>query len=37
MKFEHKIPKVYYSCNEDINPEREHLELSSIQKKISWV
>jgi len=33
MKFEHKIPKIYYSCSEDINPEREHLEVSSIQKR----
>ncbi len=34
MKFEHKIPKIYYSQNEDINPERMKLEIEGIKKRL---
>ena len=33
MIFEHKIPKIYYSQNEDTSPERMKLEIDAIKKK----
>ncbi len=33
MKFQHKIPSLYYSITEDISNERYETELDTIQRK----
>lgn len=35
MKFQHRIPNIYYSCTDDIEDEREELELKTVKKKFA--
>ena len=32
MRFQHKIPNIYYSCADDTNSERNKMEINTIER-----
>lgn len=36
MRFQHKIPNIYYSCADDTNSERNKMEINTIERFIAF-